>query len=306
MSSQTVPMSPTLDENVDAPGKTGIAAYVELTKPGILRLVLVTTVIGFALGGNGLWRGWLLLFTILGTGLASAGAFVLNHYVERDLDARMERTRNRPLPRGTVSPKAALGLGVALVAAGTIVLAVWTQWLAAALVLVTALLYVLVYTPLKRVTWWNTPVGAIPGAMPPMIGWAAATGRIDAGAWILFLILFLWQHPHFYALAWMYREDYARGGIKMLPVTHPDGRSTFRQSLACAMLLVPVSLWPTFIDMSGWVYFVGALACGSYFLYTCVRWHIEESARAARRVFVTSIFYWMALFLLIVVDAWID
>ncbi len=305
MSSQTMPMARTLKRKAKTCPKTGLAAYLELTKPGIVRLVLVTTAIGFALGGSGLWRGWLLLFTLLGTGLASAGAFVLNHYMERDVDARMTRTRNRPLPAGTVPPMAALALGTLLVAAGTAVLGWLASPLAGALVLLTAVLYVFVYTPMKRHTWWNTPVGAIPGAMPPMIGWAAATGRIDAGAWVLFLILFLWQHPHFYALAWMYREDYARGGIKMLPVTEPDGKSTFRQSLACAILLVPMSLWPTFVGMSGWFYFVGVSVCSLVFLYMCVRWRIEKSLRAARRVFLTSIVYWMALFVLIMVDAWI-
>jgi len=175
VSSQTVSMPSTL-EAAAAPSEKGrVASYIELTKPGIVRLVLVTTVIGFALGGNGVWRGWLLVFTLLGTGLASAGAFVLNHYAERHLDARMERTRKRPLPRGVVLPGSALALGSVLVAAGTVVLTVLTTPLAGALVLLTALLYVLVYTPMKRWTWWNTPVGAIPGAMPPMIGWAAAS-----------------------------------------------------------------------------------------------------------------------------------
>src|SRR5690606_435326 len=162
-------------------------------------------------------------------------------YVEREVDALMDRTRNRPLPAGTIPPSAALALGIVLTLAGTVVLTFWVNGLTALLVFLTAIMYVAVYTPLKRYSWWNTPVGAIPGAMPPMVGWTAATGHIDPGAWILFLILFLWQHPHFYALAWMYRDDYARGGFKMLPVVDPDGKSTFRHSLVTVILLVPVS-----------------------------------------------------------------
>jgi len=182
-------------------------------------------------------------------------------------------------------------------------LALWVNLLSAGLVLLTALLYVLVYTPLKRYSWVNTPVGAIPGAVPPMVGWAAATGRLDVGAWILFLILFLWQHPHFYALAWMYREDYAKGGFKMLPVVDPDGKSTFRHSLVTVILLVPVSLWPTFVRMSGLIYFWGALVLGLVFLFVCIRWRISKSVQDARVVFLYSIIYWMLLFAIIVVDA---
>lgn len=285
-------------------GKSLFKSYLELTKPGIVRLVLVTTVIGFALGGEGVTRWTLLLFTLLGTALGSAGAFVLNHYVEREVDALMDRTRNRPLPKGTVQPLPAALLGVTLVIAGTTILAVWVNPLASALVCGTAITYVAVYTPLKRYSWWNTPIGAIPGAMPPMVGWAAATGHIDPGAWILFLILFLWQHPHFYALAWMYREDYARGGFKMLPVVDPDGKSTFRHSLVTVILLVPVSLWPTFVRMSGLIYFWGALALGIGFLLVCVRWRLSKTVKDARIVFLYSLVYWVFLFVFIVVDAY--
>lgn len=284
--------------------KSKMASYVELTKPGIIRLVLVTTVIGFALGGEGVTRWGLLAWTLLGTALGSAGAFVLNHYFERDADALMERTRNRPLPSGNIRPMDALLLGPILVLAGTAVLFLQVNALAAGLVFLTAALYVLVYTPLKRYSWINTPVGAIPGAVPPMIGWAAASGHLDAGAWILFLILFLWQHPHFYALAWMYREDYEKGGFKMLPVVDPDGKSTFRHSLVTVILLVPVSLWPTFVQMSGLIYFFGALALGLLFLMVCVQWRIKKTTKAARWVFLYSIFYWVFLFVFIVVDAY--
>jgi len=278
---------------------------MELTKPGIIRLVLVTTVIGFALGGDGITRWRLLAFTLIGTALGSAGAFVLNHYFERDADALMERTRHRPLPSGAIDPRGALLLGPLLILAGTALLHVFVNPLAAGLVFLTAGLYVVVYTPLKRYSWINTPVGAIPGAVPPMIGWAAATGRLDAGAWILFLILFLWQHPHFYALAWMHREDYERGGFKMLPVVDPDGKSTFRHSLVTVILLVPISLWPTFVLLLGPVYFFGALALGLGFLLVCIQWRIKKTIKAAKIVFLYSLFYWVLLFVFIVVDSYL-
>lgn len=285
-------------------GKSLLKSYIELTKPGIVRLVLVTTVIGFALGGEGVTRWVLLLMTLIGTALGSGGAFVLNHYVEREVDALMHRTRNRPLPLGTIAPGAALVFGLVLIAAGTAVLAFCVNGLAATLVFLTAIMYVVIYTPLKKYSWWNTPIGAIPGAMPPMVGWAAATGSVDPGAWILFLILFLWQHPHFYALAWMYRDDYARGGFKMLPVVDPDGKSTFRHSLVTVILLVPVSLWPTFVHMSGWIYFWGALVLGIGFLFVCIRWRISKTVEDARLVFLYSLLYWVLLLVLIVIDAY--
>lgn len=284
--------------------KSAAASYYELTKPGIIRLVLVTTVIGFALGGDGIHRWELLTITLIGTALGSAGAFVLNHYFERDADARMDRTRDRPLPSGAISPWSALVLGPVLTIAGTALLYLYVNPLTAGLVFLTAALYVFIYTPLKRYSWWNTPIGAIPGAVPPMVGWTAATGRIDAGAWILFLILFLWQHPHFYALAWIYREDYEKGGFKMLPVVDPDGKSTLRHSLVTVILLVPISLWPTFVRMSGPIYFVGALILGLLFLAVCVRWRIKQTPQAAKHVFLYSLFYWVFLLVFIVVDAY--
>ncbi|MBX3178403.1 MAG: heme o synthase [Candidatus Hydrogenedentes bacterium] len=276
-----------------------------MTKPGIVRLVLVTATIGFALGGSGLGRWPLLVIMLIGTALGSAGAFVLNHYFEREPDALMDRTRNRPLPAGTVSPRAALIFGLILLFAGTLILYWGVNLLSAALVFGTSVLYVLVYTPLKRLSWWNTPIGAIPGAVPPLVGWAASNGRLDTGAWVLFLILFLWQHPHFYALAWMYREDYERGGFKMLPVVDPDGKSTFRHSLVAVILLVPVSMWPFFVKMSGPIYLASALVLGVLFLLVCIRWRLSQSIRDARLVFIYSILYWMLLFVFILIDAYV-
>lgn len=283
--------------------KSLVSSYVELTKPRILGMVLVTTVFGFALAGGGLQPVGALLWALLGTGLSAGGAAVLNNFLERKVDALMDRTRNRALPSGKILPVAALVYGVLLVAAGWAALHYQVNALSALLALSSAVLYVVIYTPMKRVSWLNTPLGAIPGALPPMVGWAAATGRLDLGAWILFGILFLWQHPHFYAIAWMFREDYLRGGFKMLPVVRPDGKSTFRLSLAAAIVLIPVSLWPTFVHMTGWLYFGGALVAGLWFLAACVRWRISESNLDARRVLRASVIYLPVLLLLILVDA---
>jgi len=268
-------------------------------------MVLVTTVLGYALALRSLQPLPYLFFTLLGTGLASGGAGALNHYVERGVDANMARTRNRPVVTGQISPGAALALGIGMLVASACVLIFLVNGLAAGLALASALLYVVIYTPLKRISWLNTSFGAIPGAIPPMIGWAAATGRLDMGAWVLFAILFLWQHPHFYAIAWMFKEDYAAGGFKMLPVVQPDGKDTFRHSLAAAMLLIPVSLWPTFVRMTGWTYFFGALLLGLWFLAACVRWRLSERSEDARKVLRVSIIYFPALLLLILIDAFI-
>ena len=287
--------------------KSIFSAYLELTKPRILMMVLVTTVLGFALGGSVLapFPYGRLLLTLIGTGLASGGAAVLNHYLEREVDSRMARTRNRPLPQGVIPPLAALIFGVVLLAAGPLFLWWTVNTLAALLALSSGVLYVLVYTPMKRYTWLNTPMGAIPGAIPPMIGWAGARGQLDVGAWVLFFIMFLWQHPHFYAIAWMFRDDYRAGGFKMLPIVQPDGKSTFRQSLASAILLIPVSLWPTFVKMSGWLYFAGALICGLWFLKACIQWRISESNQDARKVLRASVIYLPVLLLLILLDAFL-
>lgn len=288
--------------------KSILSAYIELTKPRILTMVLVTTVLGFALGGSVLapFPYLRLLYTLIGTGLASGGAAVLNHYLEREVDGRMARTRNRPLPKGVVPPIGALLFGIVLLAAGPLFLWYFVNGLAAFLALLSGVLYVLVYTPMKRYTWLNTPMGAIPGAIPPMIGWAGARGQLDVGAWVLFFIMFLWQHPHFYSIAWMFRDDYREGGFKMLPIVQPDGKSTFRQSLASAILLIPVSLWPTFVRMSGWLYFFGALICGLWFLRACIQWRISESTVDARKVLRASVIYLPVLLLLILLDSFLS
>lgn len=266
-------------------------------------MVLVTATWGYFLGGQGIRSVPELLVFLVGTGLSCAGAGVLNCYLERDIDCKMKRTKMRPLPTGIIAPADALVFGIALVLAGTSLLAWQVNILCAFLALLTAFLYVLVYTPLKRITWLNTFVGAIPGAIPPLGGWAAATGTLEYGAWLLFLILFLWQHPHFYAIAWMYREDYERGGLKMLPVVQPDGRSTFRQVLLYSVLLIPMSLLPSYIGMSGMVYCYGALLMGLGLLAVSVALARSGSALDARRLLKASVIYLPMLLLLLVVDA---
>src|SRR5215475_13389921 len=234
-------------------------AYLTLTKPDVSLLVLMTTGAGFYMGSHGPVDWLRLAHTVLGTMLIAAGTAALNHYIERESDRFMRRTASRPLPSGQLQPKEALVFGVALAVAGAADLWVSGGRLASALGAITCLSYLLAYTPLKKRTVWATFVGAFPGAIPPMIGWVAATGSLDRGAWLLFGILFLWQFPHFYAISWMYREDYARAGIMMLPVGDVDGSRTFRQILISAAMLVVISLLPSVLRMAGTLYFFSAL-----------------------------------------------
>lgn len=234
-------------------------AYIALTKPEVSFLVLMTTGAGFYMGSHDPVDWVRMVHTIFGTMLIAAGTAALNHYIERDSDRYMRRTASRPLPSGILKPIQALIFGVVLSLIGASDLWLVGGPLTSALGVVTCLSYLLAYTPLKKKTVWATFIGAIPGAIPPMIGWSAATGTLDRGAWILFGILFLWQFPHFHAIAWMYREDYARAGIQMLPVVDPKGTRTFRQILIAAGLLVAVSLLPSVLKLTGVIYFFGAL-----------------------------------------------
>jgi protoheme IX farnesyltransferase len=239
---------------------------------------------------------------ILGTALSSGGAAVLNHYLERDCDELMHRTKKRPIPTGVITPEEALSFGIQLSLMGVILLAWQVNLLTGFLSLLTVFLYVLVYTPLKRVTWWNTAIGAIPGALPPVGGWTAATGHIDLGAWIIFLILFVWQHPHFYAIAWMYKEDYARGGFKMLPVVHPDGRSTFNQIIGFSIILIPLSLLPVLSGMAGSFYGWGMIVCGTVMLAMGVKLAYTRSVHDAKALLKASVIYLPLFFILILAD----
>ncbi len=282
---------------------SAIASYIELTKPKIALMVLVTTLIGYFLGAGGIDSYLNLFFVMLGTALVGGGASVLNQYLERDTDALMERTRNRPLPSGAVAPQVALYMGTAMCVGGVFQLLWCVNIFAAFLALLSSFLYVLVYTPMKRFTWLNTSVGAIPGAIPPMIGWAGATNDIGAGAWLLFLILYLWQHPHFFAIAWMWRSDYKRGGLKMLPTVENGEARTIRQGIFFSVLLIPASLLPTLVDLSGWIYFFGALALGLAMLASDIVFSIRRTDEAARLVLRTSLVYLPVLLLLFIADA---
>jgi len=278
------------------------ADYLELTKPRITLMVVLTAFVGFALGSTGGILTGRLAATLAGTALVAAGASGLNMLLERRTDSLMLRTRNRPLPAGRLRPPEALVWGLALTTTGLALLAWRTGALAAAIAFVTWASYLFFYTPLKTRTSLSTIVGALPGALPPVIGWAAARGRLEPGAFVLFAIVFLWQIPHFLAIAWIYREDYARGGLPMLPVLDPDGRLTGRQAVANTVALLLVSLAPTAAGIAGRAYFAGALALGLAFTAVAVRAAVLRTPRAARWLFVASILYLVALCTLLLAD----
>jgi protoheme IX farnesyltransferase len=279
-----------------------VAAYLELTKPRITFLIVLTAAAGFALASSAHIDYIGLLRSMLGIALLSSGIATINQYVERDLDALMRRTANRPLPSGKLLPAEALAFGVSLILLAEIYLAVLVNPLTALLGLTVIAGYLFGYTPLKTRTTLSTMVGAFPGAVPPLIGWAAARGTIGLEAWVLFAILFLWQFPHFLAIAWMYREDYTRAGILMLPVVEPDGRVTAQQIVVYTILLLPVSLLPTVLGVSGKVYLYGAIVLGLLFLYSSVRAAFSKSRQEARRLLLASVIYLPLLFILMVLD----
>lgn len=278
------------------------AAYLELTKPRITFLIVLTAAAGFALASPGRIDYTGLLRAMVGIALLSAGIATINQYMERDLDALMRRTANRPLPSGKLLPWEALAFGLGLTVLAEIYLAVLVNPLTAVLGLTVIAGYLFGYTPLKTRTSLSTMVGAFPGAVPPLIGWAAARGDIGLEAWVLFAILFLWQFPHFLAIAWMYREDYSRAGILMLPVVEPDGRVTAQQIVVYTLLLLPVSLLPTALGISGKVYLYGAIVLGLLFLYSSVRAAFSKSRQEARRLLLASVIYLPLLFILMVLS----
>ena len=277
------------------------ADVLELSKPRITGLIMLTAAVGYRLGSTGgIDRG--LVPLLLGTALTSAGAAALNQYLERDIDARMRRTESRPLPAGRVRPLDALALGALLSLAGLAVLLLTLPPLAGAVALATSGSYLFAYTPLKIRSSLATIIGAVPGALPPVGGWAAATGRIDAGAAVLFAIVFLWQIPHFLAIAWMHREDYARGGIRMLPVVDPSGASTARQTLLSALALLPASLLPAALGMAGSLFFAGALLLGALMTMASLDFARAPGVERARRLLLASVAYLPLLWILLLVD----
>jgi protoheme IX farnesyltransferase len=267
-----------------------LADFLELTKPRLNFLVVATTLAGYYLGADG-FDPALLFHTVVGTALVAGGAAALNEVFERDTDALMRRTRLRPLPDGRMRASTAAWFAAVISGLGLMQLWLGANGLAALVALATLASYALVYTPLKRRTSLSTLVGGIPGALPPMIGWAAATGSLSLGSWVLFAIVFLWQMPHFLAIAWLCREDYARAGLPMLPVVEPDGRSTSQQVVLYATVLVPVSLVPTLIGLSGRFYFAGAALLGLAFLGLALQFARQRDKATARRLFLGSISY---------------
>ncbi len=282
--------------------KARLSAYVELTKPRITFLIVLTSAAGFCLGSRGAVNYLLFANAMISIGLLSSGIATLNQFIERDLDGLMRRTASRPLPTGRLAPLEAMWLGVLLTAGAETYLALFVNGLSAVLGLTVIAGYLFLYTPLKTRSTLSTAVGAFPGAMPPLIGWTAARGEIDVAAWVLFAILFLWQFPHFLAIAWMYREDYGRAGIRMLPVVEPEGRVTGQQIIAYSLMLVPVSLLPTVLGISGRFYFVTALALGLLFLASGIRVALSKSNQHARQLLLASVFYLPLLFGVMVLD----
>jgi protoheme IX farnesyltransferase len=279
-----------------------IAAFVELTKPRITFLIVLTSAAGFYLASVGSVNYRLLLSSMFGITLLSSGVATINQYMERDLDGLMRRTANRPLPTGKLLPWEALAFGAGLIVLSEIYLAVLVNPLTALMGLTVIAGYLFGYTPLKTKTSLSTMVGAFPGAVPPLIGWTAARGELSLEAWVLFAIMFLWQFPHFLAIAWMYREDYARAGILMLPVVEPEGRVTSQQIVVYTVMLLPVSLLPYALGVSGKIYLVGAGVLGLLFLYSSVRAAISLSRQEARRLLLASVIYLPLLFILMVLS----
>jgi len=279
-----------------------IKGYIDLTKPSILLMVLITTLLGYYLGSDGISSWSKLFWTLLGTGLCAGGAGALNQYLEREQDCLMERTRDRPIPAGLIQPQDALLFGLILVLTGSVLLVWRVNLLTGFLSLLTAFMYVLIYTPMKRITWLNTSLGSIPGALPPIGGWTAATGSIDSGAWILFAILYLWQHPHFFAIAWMCKDDYEKAGFKMLPVIEPDGARTIRQIFWHLSLMFPVCFLPFISGMLGNIYLFGAAIITLGYFYSAVPMLREKSLKNASIILKASVFYLPLLLVIIIID----
>ncbi len=282
--------------------KSWVAVYADLFKARLTLLALITMVVGVYLGSQGTVEYSRLLHALIGTALVACGASALNQLLERDFDACMRRTCDRPLPSGRLQPQTVFYIGLAASLFGVVYLELMTNFMTALLGAVTLISYVFIYTPLKRITWLNTAVGAVPGGLPPLMGWAAARGELSLEAASLFAIQALWQIPHFMAIAWIYRDEYARAGFRMLPVLDPKGRRTSRHALAHALLLLPISLVPFVLGISGAAYLSGALVLGLVFVWCAVRFSHRLSIPSARQLFYVSILYLPLVFGLMVLD----
>ena len=284
------------------PAKSKVSAFIELTKPRITILILISTALGYYLAESEMINYLNFFYTILGTAILSGGAGTINQCIEKDLDMLMDRTKSRPIPAGLISIKTALSFGLAQSIIGFAILWVLVNQLTAILGLATIVLYLFVYTPLKKITWLNTTIGAIPGAMPALGGWAASANQLSPNAWILFAILFLWQHPHFYAIAIMCKDDYERAGFKMLPVIEKENHRTNRQIIWHAFLLIPVSLYFVVTGALGIFYFWGALLLGIVYLASGIPLLKESSIKNAKLLLRTSVVYLPLLLIIILID----
>ncbi len=302
MSEIVVASLPLADESGAKRRTRAVGDYLELSKSRIVLMVLITTAAGFLFAAPQVVP-ILLVHTLIGTALVAAGTNALNQYVERDRDAKMHRTRMRPLPAGRITPRAALLFSSAIAVIGTIYLGLAVNWLTAALGAFTLTSYIFVYTPLKRISTLCTLIGAIPGAIPPLMGWTAATNELSLGGIIAFAFLFLWQMPHFMAISWMYREDYARGGFAMLSVRDGDGAAVARQAVYYTLALLAVSVLPSILGMTGVVYLIGAIAAGAAMLAATIRFFFDRDVRVARSLFMMSNLYLLTVMLLLVVNA---
>lgn len=277
-----------------------LGAYVELTKPRIAFMLVLTSAAGFYLGTANGFNVMLFVNSMIGIALLAFGVATLNQVWERKTDALMERTAKRPLPAQKLSTGEALAFGVLLCLVAEIYLAFLVNGLTAVVGLVVIVGYVLLYTPLKTRTSASTAIGAIPGAIPPLMGWTASANEITLGAWALFALLFLWQFPHFLAIAWMYREQYAKAGILMLPVIEPEGKITARQIVIFSILLLPVSLAPFFLGFAGMIYLVGASVLGLWFIFQSVKTARAKTVEQARKLLLVSVLYLPLVFALMV------
>ncbi|HUG80475.1 MAG TPA: heme o synthase [Bryobacterales bacterium] len=285
-----------------SPTQGSLLDYWELTKPSVVWLILMSTAVGCYMASSGSLPLLVIVHTMVGTALLAGGTGALNQWIEREADAKMRRTENRPLPAGRLRPLPAFWFGAFISAAGTIYLWAAVNPLAAFLGFLTLASYLGLYTPLKSRTPASTFVGAFPGAMPPLIGWVAVREAITIEGWVLFAMLFLWQFPHFYAIAWMYREDYQRAGIQMLPVVEPDGISTSRQIICYSLVLIPVSLAPAFLGMAGMFYAVSALLAGLVYLYFGILLARVKTGVQARRLLQASVFYLPLVYIFLMAD----
>ncbi|MYH17896.1 MAG: protoheme IX farnesyltransferase [Gemmatimonadetes bacterium] len=276
--------------------------FIALTKPGLVIMLVLTTCVGFYLGSDGPVDWLRLLHTLAGTALAAGGTLALNQFMERDRDAMMRRTRKRPLPAGKLRPAQALGFGVSITVAGLLYLALVVNVLSCAVTALITVTYLFLYTPLKHRTTLSTVFGAVPGALPPVTGWAAARNELGLEAGVLFAILFLWQMPHALALAWLFREDYARAGFQLLPAVDPDGRFTSVQILINCLALTAFSLVPTILGISGVVYFYAAFAAGLGLLAFAIHLTVTRTQASARNLFIASLVFLLVQFSVMAYD----